>query len=165
MRSLLTTLAGGNYLERSAEKQRVASHLRVRGSVRRPDAPRDAAAQPASRGVLLTWKLPQFHDDVAGWRVYMNTESNLVSQIRDKGTRQIFVPLSTSATPTPVNLMVCAFSTLGRESAKIIIQATPLAETGAPAIPVPPPGYLTEAAGGKNRSLIRFKGETQYVRQ
>ncbi len=163
-KSLVTTLAGGNYMARAVEKQNVANLTRTSGTPSNPQAPRDVQVQPAAGGVLLTWKLPQKHDNVAGWRVYINTESNLAAQIRDKGTRQLFIPLSSGTSPVSVNAMVSAFTTLGRESAKVVTPATPLSQTSATTVPTVPPGYTDESAGGLNRSLIRFNGESQYIR-
>ena len=166
-KSLVTTLAGGNYLVHAVEKQAVANQVRVRGTPSKPQAPRDLQVQPAAGGVYVTWKLPAQHDNVAGWRVYVNTESNLAAQIRDKGTRQQFVPLSSATTPATANIMVSSLSTLGRESAKVIQQGVPLpaASSYSPTTTIPssPPGYTDESAGGANRSLIRFNGESQYV--
>jgi hypothetical protein len=166
-KSLVTTLAGGNYLAHAVEKQRIANQIRVRGTPSRPQPPRDIQIQPAAGGVYVSWKLPPKHDNVAGWRIYVNTESNLAAQIRDKGTRQQFIPLSSGTTPATANIMVSSFSTLGRESAKVIQQGAPLAAspTYVPTstIPSSPPGYTEESAGGLNRSLVRFNGEKQYV--
>jgi hypothetical protein len=163
MKSLVMTLAGGPYLARALEKQNVTNSIRVRGTASLPQAPRDVQVQSAAGGVLVTWKLPAQHDNVAGWRVYLNTESNLAAQIRDKGTRQLFIPLSSGATPAAVNVMVSAFTTLGRESAKVVTPAKPLSQTGTTIVPTVPPGYTQEAAGGANRALIRFNGESQYI--
>lgn len=163
MKSLITSIAGFNPLARAIEKQQIANHIRVRGTPSKPQAPRDLQAQSASRSALLTWKLPVFHDNISGWRVYKDTEANLVAEIRDKGTRQVIIPLDAGTTPPVSNFFVCAISTLGRESAKTTVQGSAQAETGAPSIPTVPPGYSQEAAGGANRSLIRFRGETQYI--
>jgi len=163
-KSLVMTIAGGNYMARAIEKQNVVNLTRGSGTASLPQAPRDVQVQPAAGGVLVTWKLPVNHDNVAGWRIYLNTESNLAAQIRDKGTRQQFIPLSSGATPATANVMVSAFTTLGRESAKVVKPATPLSQTETTTVPTVPPGYTDESAGGANRSLIRFNGEAQYIR-
>jgi hypothetical protein len=164
MKALVTSIAGSDYLSRVIEKQKAANHIRARGAPGKPDPPRDLQIQPASRSVLLSWKLPIFHDRIAGWRVYQGTESNLVAQIRDKGTRQVVIPVNAGTTPPVANFFVSAISTLGRESAKLSGQGSALAETGAPSVPTIPPGYTKEAAGGGNRSLIRYNGESQYTK-
>jgi hypothetical protein len=162
-KSLVTSLAGGNYLNRAIERQNVVNLIRTSGTPSNPQAPRDVQVQSAAGGVLVSWKLPTQHDNVAGWRVYVNTESNLAAQIRDKGTRQLFIPLSSGATPASVNVMVSAFTNLGRESAKVVKQAAPLTQATTTVVPTVPPGYEQEAAGGSNRGLVRFNGESQYV--
>lgn len=165
MKSLIKSIAGVTpYFERATEVQRVKDVLRTRGGTGKPQAPRDVFVQPASRGVLITWKLPVDHDTVAGWRIYKNTESNLVAEIRDKGTRQAFIPLDAGATPPQNNFFVCSFSTLGRESGKIFRQGKATIEASAPGVPEPPPGYVQEQAGGRNRTLVNFRGKQQYIR-
>ena len=163
MKSMVRTIAGSSPVLRAIEKEQITNHIRLRGTPSKPETPRDVQVQSASRSALLTWKLPVFHDNISGWRVYKDTESNLVAEIRDKGTRQVIIPLDAGASPPVANFFICSISTLGRESAKTSIQGSALAETGAPSIPSVPPGYTTEAAGGRNRSLIRFPGETQYT--
>lgn len=163
-KSFVQSLAGSNYQNRAIERYNMAAQIRQRGTPSAPLAPRDIQVQPAAGGVYVTWKLPIFHDNVAGWRVYVNNETNLAAQIRDKGTRQLFIPLSSGASPAKVNVMVSAFNTLGRESAKVIQQNAPLSQSTTTTVPTVPPGYLAEQAGGANRALIRFNGETQYIR-
>lgn len=164
MKSFVQSVAGSSYLNRALEKYNMAAQVRQRGTPAPPLPPRDVQVQSAAGGVLVTWKLPTFHDNIAGWRVYVNTESNLAAQIRDKGTRQLFIPLGSSSSPTPVNVMVSSFTTLGRESGKVIVQGAPLSQTATTTVPTVPPGFDVEAAGGVNRGLIRFNGESQYVR-
>lgn len=161
---LLTSAPGSNLRQRAIEKQRLSDQISVRGTVGLPDAPRDVQVQPASGGVLVTWKLPQNHGNITGWRIYLNTESNLAVQVRDKGIRQVFVPLSSGVTPATSNVMVSALTELGRESPKVVKSATPLSQSGPTTVPTVPPGYSAEAAGGKDRSLIQFRGQSQYVR-
>ena len=163
MKSLVDTITGSSYLQKAVDKQQTANQIRSRGSSGLPQAPRDIQLQSAAGGVLVTWKLPVKHDNVAGWRVYLNTESNLFAQIRDKGTRQVFVPLGSSASPASSNVIVSSFTNLGRESTKQVVQGTPLSQTATTTVPASPPGYTLESAGGANRRLIRFTGETQYT--
>lgn len=163
MKSLVSSLTGQNYLARAIDRQQMANHIRTRGTPSLPSSPRDVQVQSAAGGVLVTWKLPTNHYNVAGWRVYLNTESNLAAQIRDKGTRQIFIPLSSGPAPTTVNVMVSSFTTLGRESSKVITQGAPVAQDAPTSVPTVPPGYLSESAGGADRSLIKFAGQRQYI--
>lgn len=162
---VLMNAAGADYRQRAIEKQRLSDQIRSRGTVSTPEAPRDVQVQPAAGGVLVTWKLSnKSTDSGSGWRVYLNTESNLAVQVRDRGTRQAFIPLSSGVSPTSVNVMVSSVSALGRESAKVVKAATPLAQSGTTTVPTVPPGYSGESAGGKDRGLIRFRGQAQYVR-
>jgi hypothetical protein len=164
MKSMLRTLSIGNPTEHLIDKIRVASHFRTRGTPSLPQSPRDVFVQSAAGGVLVTWKLPALHENIAGWRVYVNTESNLALQIRDKGTRQAFVPLGSSTTVPVVNVMISSFTTLGRESAKVVQQGSPAPSSATTIVPSVPPGYDVESAGGANRNLIEFNGSSQYLR-
>jgi hypothetical protein len=120
--------------------------------------------QQATGGVFVSWKLPERHSSIAGWRVYLNQESNLAVQIRDKGTRQVFIPLSTNTAPNSANVIVCSLTTLGRESGKVFKTVKPYAQATNLLIPTVPPGYRKENAGGGERNLITFRGQTQYIR-
>lgn len=163
MKSIVSSLSGQSYFARALDRQQAANQLRSSGTPSLPAAPRDVQVQPANGGVLVSWKLPTNHGNVAGWRVYLNTESNLAAQIRDKGTRQLFIPLGSGPTPSPVNVMVSSFTTLGRESGKVIKQGVPVVQDTATSVPSVPPGYLAESAGGADRSLISFAGQRQYI--
>lgn len=163
MKALVKTMGGqGNDLQRLLEKQQAANIIRARGSARIPDAPRDIQVQKASRGVYVSWKLPEVHDVILGWRIYLNTENNLVRDVRDKGTRQVFIPLNAGATPPTYNIFVCSYSALGRESELVLQQGKAQVEAGAPTVPTASAGYLEEKSGGGDRSLIRFRGDGQY---
>jgi len=164
MKSLVKSLSIANPLEHALEKIRVSNDYRTRGTPSLPQAPRDVFVQPANGGVLVSWKLPADHSNVAGWRVYVNTESNLAAQIRDKGTRQAFIPLGSGTSAPVVNIMVSSFTTLGRESTKVVQQGSPATQAATTTVPSVPPGYDLESAGGLNRELIRFNGSTQYLR-
>lgn len=161
---LLQNAAGSNLRERAVDKQRLSDQIRIRGTVSIPDAPRDVQVQAADGGVLVSWKLPEKHGSICGWRVYKDTESNLAVQVRDKGTRQAFIPLSSGVSPATSNIMVSALTNMGRESSKVVKAATPLAQASTTTVPTVPPGYSQEASGGKDRGLIRFRGQAQYVR-
>jgi len=163
MKSPLRTLPWGNSEDLAAEKQRLRDQIRTRGTGVIPDAPRDVQIQAAHGGVFVTWKLPVDHVPILGWRLYLNTESNLAVQIKDKGTRQVFVPVSSGPSPSKVNIMVSAITALGRESTKVVKSAAPTATSDTTTVPTVPPGYLKESAGGKDRSLVSFRGQKQYI--
>ena len=130
------------------ERQQTLDFLRGRGTARLPQPPRDLIAAPGPRGVLVTWNLPQVYWDVEGWRVYKNDEKTLYHEIRDRGTRQMFVE-STAATTSPMtNFFISSLNGLGKESPKIQVKAAALNEPGAPAMPGVPPGYNSGGSGG-----------------
>ena len=139
------------------QRDLIIQQLKVRGNGRPPDPPRDLQAQPGSRGTLLTWKLPQDSQWIRGWRVYKDTESNLLQEIHDPGQRQLFVALSSGEVPPVTNLFVSSISAAGAESAKVVIKAVALSEIGAPIIPPRPPGYGDEDAGGKGQGYYGKK--------
>src|SRR4051812_9339218 len=92
------------YPQRMIDRQQSREIVRLRGTPKPPSAPRDILSQAASRGVLVTWKLPDENTDIVGWRVYKDSESSLHIDIKDKGVRQTFVALTSGATPPKTNL-------------------------------------------------------------
>lgn len=116
----------------------------VRGTSKVPLPPTDLVAQPGPRGVLLNWrKSDGFADDISGWRVYKGNEISLFTVIQDPLTTQCFVETTASASPQAQNFFVSSVNPQQVESAKVSVQAAPLAESGAPAMPVTPPTYTT----------------------
>lgn len=126
------------------------------GARRRPDPPRSLVIQPGSLEVLLTWNAPQIFNDIAGWRVYKDTENNLFSAITDPNTRQCTVKVPAD---TNTGLYVSSVNALGRESIKVQIIGKANTDqyvvtgtgggTGGTS-PTPPPGYDQEPSGGKS---------------
>lgn len=143
-------MRGMTVAENIKERQQTMDFLRDRGTARKPQKPRDLIAQSGPRGVLLTWNLPPVYWDIVGWRVYKNDESTLYHEIRDRGTRQMFVE-STAATTSPMtNFFVSALNGLAKESKKIQVIKAALNEPGAPVMPGVPPGYNQGGSGGGN---------------
>jgi len=143
---------GQTALDRNKERQVALDFLRNRGTAKLPQAPRDIIVQSGSRGVLLTWNLPQVFFDIIGWRVYKNDENTLFHELRDRGNRQLFVECTSGTTPPTTNFFVSSINALGRESRKVQAQGKATAETGAPSIPSTPPEYTKTASGGSDRS-------------
>lgn len=146
---------GNAYLPReqqAAERVRTADFLRVRGTSKPPALPTDLQTQAGPRGILLTWKLPDKYQDIIGWRVYKDDENTLFQDIRDRGTRQAFIPTDAGASPPVVNLFVSSVNALGIESNKVQSQGKAAVEPGAPTMPTVPPGYNNENSGGGNQS-------------
>ena len=125
----------------TTERQKALDALRSRGTLKLPQAPRDIIAQKASRGVFLTWGLPQVYFDIVGWRIYRGDENTLFTEIRDRGNRQCFVEATASATSPVTNFFVSSINQLGRESQKVQVQQAAANESNVPANPPTPPGY------------------------
>jgi hypothetical protein len=140
---------------------RVADTVSTRGTNQRTDPPRDIQAQPSSRGALVTWKLPATRSrQIAGWRVYLNDEHTLFQSINDRAVRQCLVTLTSGASPQSYNIFVSSVNSYGSESVKARATAKATAESGAPAVPSPPPGYTQEISGGADR---RRGAKAQYA--
>lgn len=120
-------------VNQTVERMKTQDFLRVRGTAKIPDPPRDVIAQSSSRGVLLTWNNPQIYKDIVRWRIYKGDENTLYADQGDRGTRQCFVE-STAATVSPVsNFFVSSVNALGVESSKVQVQKAASNESGAPA--------------------------------
>jgi hypothetical protein len=132
---------------RIAARTQVTSH----GTPRIPDAPRGVILQPGARKILLNWSLPVINKNITGWRIYKDTESNLAMEIKDKGTRQMFMDVTTADAPPVHNFFVCAVNGL-IEGPKVQVQGSAKPET-APTDPTSPPEWTVEMAGGRNRNL------------
>lgn len=138
--------------ERYIARSQAADLTRVRGTTRIPQPPRDIIAQAGPRGILLTWNYPPDPSDIQRWRVYKDNETTLFAEIKDRGTRQCFVPTSAGASPPTVNLFVSSMSIAGVESPTVQVQAKAIAEAGAPALPSAPPEYSSVNSGGRDRT-------------
>lgn len=132
--------------------------LQVAGSRKRPDPPRSLVAQPGSLEVLLTWNAPYRSGDISGWRIYKDSESNLIDSIPDPNVRQarIKVPANTATA-----FYISSINASGRESIKVQIiakantdQLVTTGSTGATTGTTPslPPGYSKEPSGGGSSS-------------
>jgi hypothetical protein len=121
----------------------VTDFVRQRGTSKQPAPPRDLIAQSSARGVSVVWGLPSgANPDIAGWRVYSGDENTLVGKIADRGTRNFTVPANSGSTPPSNNIFVSSVNALGVESPKVQIQGKATVEAGAPALAVPPAGYI-----------------------
>lgn len=138
----------GNLKANARAKRQASDYLATRGLPGRPPAPRDVQIQSGARKVLLTWKLAPNDQTTAHWRVYRDTESNLVMEIADLGTRQMFLDVTSGATPPVYNFFVSGVSQLGVEGPKVQVQGSAEVEAGAPSDPSLPPGYTDESSGG-----------------
>ena len=144
-----------------SERFKAADIVRVRGTPKTPQPPRDIVAQAAPRGIFLTWNLPAVYYDIAGWRIYKNDEKTLYGEIHDRGTRQEFVETTAGSPSVITNCFVSSINVYGKESVKVQVQGAAATEAGAPAMPNTPPSFNNGWAGGGNTSsgAGRFRTE------
>lgn len=114
----------------------------VSGSIKRPDPPRNLIIQAGSLEVLLTWNAPYRSGAVSSYRIYRDTEANLVDSIADPNVRQARIALPAN---TPTAFYVSCVNSLGTESVKIQI----IGSAGPSGTPSPklPPEYANEPSG------------------
>jgi hypothetical protein len=129
-------------LERALQET-AGTVLQVAGSTKQPDPPVSLIVQAGPLNVLLTWNAPFRLGGVAGYRVYKDNESNLITAIHDPSVRQVTVPLPAN---TPTALYVSCVNALGIESVKVLkIGSAGVSGTTPPSLP---PGYAKEPSGG-----------------
>lgn len=159
MKSVLGVQLGANHAELARTKVRAITQVRAHGTQRIPAAPRSVTVQPGAGGALVTWHLPGRYNDVTGYRVYVGTEKNLAIQIRDRGTRQIFVPLTAGQNPPTNNIFVSAVNGF-REGGKLQVQTKAQPDTAAstllriptPTVPQPTLDYQNQFSGGLDKT-------------
>lgn len=134
----------------AAEIRAGADILSLKGTSDRPDSPRDLRYLASSRGALIFWSLPTSFSDIVKWRIYKDTEVNMITELSDRGTRQVTIELTSGTTPPVTNIFVTSVNAAGRESIPAHIQAQATAETGAPAAASAPADYT--GTGGRNKS-------------
>jgi hypothetical protein len=151
MKSILSPQIGPNREQHLQARVHAITGNRTHGTQRLPAAPRGLVAQRAQNGALLTWHLPTRYGDVTGYRIYVGTEKNLAIEVRDRGTRQMLVPLAAGDTPAQQNIFVSVVNGF-REGPRRQIQIKALASTDPPAIPPPPTTYLDVFSGGLDKT-------------
>lgn len=117
--------------------------VRAHGTNRIPAAVEAIQTQPGDAGVLLTWYLPPRYRDVTGYRIYVGTEKNLAHEIKDRGTRQYFVPLEQRD-----NIFVSVVNGY-REGPKKQVQGEPLQTF---ITPKPSDDFLEQFSGGLDKT-------------
>ena len=144
MKSVICVQIGANHSDMARSKARAVTQIRAHGTQRIPDLPRGITVQPGQGGALVTFHLPKRYNDVTGYRIYSGSEKNLSIQIRDRGTRQQFVPLTAGENPPTNNIFVSAVNGF-RESGRIQIQtkAKPSVTTSTVTTPTTPPTTTT----------------------
>ena len=156
MKSVIGLQLGADHSGLARNKVRAVTQVRAHGTQRIPDLPRGLVVQPGAGGALVTWHLPLRYDDVTGYRIYVGSEKNLAIQIRDRGTRQIFVPLTAGATPPTSNIFISAVNGF-RESGRIQVQTAAQPDAGTtppptPTVPQPTPDFLNQFSGGFDKT-------------
>jgi hypothetical protein len=131
-----------NSEQRQRARSQAADTTRTRGTALRPGMPRDVFIQPAPRGILINWRGPAgFDDDIAGWRIYKDTEANLFAELHDPNTTQHFIDSTAGSTPPVTNIFVSSINKLGVESPLVPATGSAITEAGAPTLPSTPPTY------------------------
>ena len=141
---------GMNLQQRFAARGQAADTVRTRGTGKKPGSPRDVFVQSGPRGVLVNWRGPDgFAGDIAGWRIYKDTELALFAEVKDPNTTQHFIETSSGSTPPATNIFVSSVNNLGIESPLVQAQGTAILEAGAPTMPVTPPSYQSNVGKGR----------------
>lgn len=135
--------------ERQTARQQAQDMTIARGTGRTPQPVRDVVVQSAPRGVLLNWRMPSgYSGDVAGFRVFKDTETNLFVEIRDPNTRQHMVDSSAGSIPPVTNFFVAPINKLGVQGPTVMVQSSALVEAGAPQFPGSPQSFGQGFGGG-----------------
>lgn len=143
--------------QRQAARAQASDMVRTRGTGQKPKPPQDVFVSSGPRGILVNWRPSAgFTGDIAGWRVYKDSEQSLFAEIRDPSTTQHFIESTAGATPPSVNIFVSSINKLNVESGLVQAQGTATIESGAPVMPPTPPTYTTPFTGtSNNRFAIR----------
>jgi hypothetical protein len=153
MKSVLGPQLGANHSMMLRNRVRVVTQTRTHGTQRIPEAPRGLVVQSGQSGALLTWHLPKRYNDVTGYRIYTDTEKNLSVQIRDRGTRQQFVPLTSGNTPPLSNIFVSAVNGF-REGPRVQVQVKAQSNSTATTqiVPLPQFDFVNQFSGGLDKT-------------
>lgn len=119
----------------------------------RPKIPRNLQINQGSLNVKVTWNSPDDIRGLASYRIYKDTESNLIAEV-PIGQKQHVIPVSSD---TPLAVYVSAVNKLGKESPKVQVigksntdKVVATGTTGAVAgvEPPSPPEWYFEPGGG-----------------
>lgn len=103
-----------------AEDNRRSDLFAARGSRKIPRSPRNLMATSGKAKVTVTWDPPAISTGITGWRVYVDTESNLVQRISEFATRSADVVIGDLDTH---NIFVSAVTAAGVESRMALVTA------------------------------------------
>lgn len=150
MKSIIPPQLGGDRTAMMQNRVRAVTQVRAHGTKKIPDIPRSVVVQSGQGGALVTWNLPTRYNDVTGYRIYVGSEKNLAVQIRDRGTRQAFIPLSTGASPAPITSIYVSTVNGFRESGRIQLKTS--AQAGSTTVPQPTTDFLNQFSGGWDKT-------------
>jgi hypothetical protein len=98
------------------EQQRSSDLVKLRGTGKAPAPAKELITTAGELKVKLSWTLPSEMGDIVGWRVYRDTESNRVLEVRDPNATSADIVVNDIEEH---NFFVCAVNGLGRESKKL----------------------------------------------
>jgi len=152
MKSTLPPQIGGNRTRMLQQRVRSVTQVRAHGTQRIPAPTRGVIVQQGDGGALVTWHLPKRYGDVTGYRIYIGTEKNLAMQIRDRGARQMFIPL-TSGSSAPLNNIFLSAVNGFREGPKIQLQTSAVDNAALLGTkPVPTDDFQNVFSGGLDKT-------------
>lgn len=152
MKSVMPMQIGANRDALLQRRAQAITQVRTHGTSRLPAGPRNLQIQQAEGGVVATWNLPTRYEDVTGYRIYLGSEKNLAMQIKDRGTRQMFIPLQSGGAPPTQNIFVSVVNGF-REGPRLQKQSKPIANGSIPNVkPMPPGDYLNQFSGGLDKT-------------
>lgn len=145
--------------QRQVARSQARDMVIARGTGRAPVSPRDVFVQSGPRGILVNWRAGEgFTADIAGWRLYKDTEDSHFADILDPNTQQHFIESTAGSTPPVTNIFVSSINQLGVESPKVQAQSTATVEAGAPSMPSTPNTYTSGFIGtGRSRGGFQQK--------
>ena len=104
-------------------KRRSGDLFNARGPASRPASPRNIIVTGAHAALTVKWDAPTLPlaNYVTGWRVYLDTESNLIGSISDAALTTYQVSVSDTHKH---NIFVSSLNRLGLESRKVQAQGS-----------------------------------------
>jgi len=152
MKSTIGPALGAHAHDMLRNRVRAVTQVRAHGNQRTPALVRSVQAQPAEGGVQVSWHLPTRYQDVTGFRVYVGSEKNLAIDVKDRGTRQMFIPTQSGSAPPTANIFVSAINGY-REGHAVQVQSAPIPNAQIPNVkPGPPTDFVDQFSGGLDKT-------------
>ena len=109
--------------EAAGNLRRGADLYNARGSAQAPAPPRNILVTGGSKVLVVTWNppVPQLAGTVTGWRIYLNTETNLIGAISDPALTTYVVTVGDTIKH---NVFVSSLNRMGLESRKVQAQGS-----------------------------------------